>query len=92
MRYDAPTRYTALGLLASAFLAALAVSVHGYWADPGYQPPPMVVFLIGSAVTTAAHVLGVQQGQQTSSQGVQLGADTATNGHLKNGPPRVVNQ
>lgn len=77
MQSDPVLRYTAAGIIASAFLGVLAVVVHGYWAVPNYTIPPELAGLLGIAVSFAATILGVHLGSATTATaGEQATANT----------------
>lgn len=77
---DPVVKYTVLGLLAIGLLGMLAVVIHGYWEDPHYAPPPLIAAVLGGALSTAIHLLGIVQGSDGGSSAVQLGAQVARNG------------
>jgi hypothetical protein len=77
---DPVIRYTAGGVLLAAFLATLAVAMHGYWVSPDYQLPPFVASILSAGVGGALTLLGVHLGGVGTTQAVTQGAQAASQG------------
>lgn len=81
---DPTIRLTAGGILVLAFAGCLAVVVHGYWLSSAYVIPPLLSWILGSAVTGALTLLGVHLGVGSTQTSVIQGAKVTTEA-LQNG-------
>lgn len=82
---DPVIRYVAGGILLAAFLACLAVVVHGYWYNADYIIPAVIEWVLASAVTGSLTLLGVHLGSTGMSSGVKQGANVVTEAKNGNG-------
>lgn len=80
MSPDLVVRAVAGAILVLAFAAACAITVHGYWQDPGYQIPGVVSLILGSAVSASLTLLGVNVGHLGYASAVTQAAQAARNG------------
>jgi hypothetical protein len=81
---DPIIRVAAGAVLVSAFIASLAVVVHGYWLNPGYTIPPLIEGILSSALGAAFTLLGVHLGSVSTQAAVQ--STTQAVREVANGP------